>query len=296
MEQIGSVDLCIQLANSLDGIFGDYKSSLQKASDNDLQAIEPIKSDAIEEFELKPSSVLEEDKKLEAGVEIEHKHQDSLEAKKKSEPHHQLRETCMSDPRKSNEPIHDEFTNIMRECSKNFIKFYDRLSTEFFSQAILQTLDPFSGLSLFILKLMLLLSEENALYRFYECFLVKNQSFTMTALVNNFTEIQDESLKSFHLFGYFGDLLNPRINDFHWRYWAETATLKIIRLGRTDITLVRKILLSQTFINKYCQVIPGLTQGIYEIALDTALLRTRIVSSFPNTYHGFTTSKSVDIY
>ena len=296
MSQTESIKLCIELANTFDRIISGYQSSLEKVLHTHVQEIEPTKSEAIEEIEMKHSYALEDEKKIEsikneAGGVIGLKHLDDLEADKKTERHELFTLIGFNDPRQSQfQLIHEEFTSIIFESSRKFTEAYEGLTKDFFGQEILQTIDPYQGLSLFILKLMRLLSENDLLYRFYNKVLGINSDFTINAIVNNFITIQVESQKSFWLFGCFGDLLDPAIDFDRWKYWARSVGIEFYLLGCTYTELFKSILLSQKFIKKYGQAIPGLTPEIYKIAIDTALLRTRVVSILPKTDRGFTTS------
>ena len=278
----------------MDTILSYYQSSLKRVLENNLQEIRQKRT---EEIELKYNYILVDEKetkpkKKDDREEIELMHQDDLEADEEViELYGQSLIADMDEPRQSQlQIIQEEFANIMRECSRKFTETYEKVTNAFFDQVILRKIDPYPGLALFFLKLMLILSERATLFVFYHSFLTKNTSFTFKAMVTSFANINDGSQKSFQLFGCFGDLLNPLIEVSLWRYWWTSTEIQFSRLTRTYCEIFKDILLNKKFIKKYRQVIPGLKPEIYEIALDTALVRTRIVSELPRSYRGFTTS------
>ena len=62
MSHTESIKLCIELANTFDRIISGYQSSLEKVLHTHVQEIEPTKSEAIEEIEMKHSYALERKK------------------------------------------------------------------------------------------------------------------------------------------------------------------------------------------------------------------------------------------
>ena len=145
---------------------------------------------------------------------------------------------------------------------------------------------------MFLLKFITSLTDIDNLIEFYNEILDIDIDLSFNKLATDFFRIEDESLKSYVVFGYLDNLLKFKDSYGKWVYWKTIpSNIKQIPISANQRKLFMKRLETPRIREYYQNLIPDFNDtNKFQQAINTFFYRIRIIKPMQPYTHGFTTA------